>query len=271
MGSRSFKLCKIALVIVAMDWSRPLKAQAPIIPEPLNNPNPSPTRNENSSEATTSKSISIDPPSKNYDIVINPGKDVYGNQLDPNKTQVKEPWNRLAGGLYASITNSGVIVGGTRISEDTIMRGKSSEFGYGLGAFIDFPNSSLSGSALRFKLGLYKMSFTHNSELKATYPDQLETAATLIHLGGLLKFPLNIDLPLGHVWIGVGGQMNYALSTKRPAAVSEDSRISGTYAFHLNLAAGTEISLNSFNDLSFELDYLPVKGYSLFIGLRTSL
>lgn len=263
------------LVLPGILVNRGLWAQAPILPNPSmgqispqeTNSNASPNSNQDLSAET----IVIDRPTSHYNIIIHQGVDSSGRPLDPNKTEIQAAWNRLAGGIYAGMTNTGVIRAAYRISEDTLQEGKTKEFGIGAGAFLDFPNPGVVDTNLRFRVGMSRMSFDQNTELDRTYSNQLEKSATLFHLAGIMRFKAPVNLPLGHLWFGIGGQLNYALSTKKPKNASADAKLASTYAFHAILAVGTDIPLNSYADLCLDFELHPLKGFSALAGIRTSL
>lgn len=182
-------------------------------------------------------------------------------------------WSRFTGGLWGSYSNVAATRPLFKMSQDTILLKSGSERAWGFGGQLDFATELLTSQALRFRFGILHSNITPQSKTISKYPSaSFENKANIFHLSGVQRFHILHTEETGHLWGGMGLQMNYVYSSSRIRTTgSPRSRLEHSYLFNLIFAMGTDIPLTDLEDISIEFQYLPTKSLAFLIGFRSSL
>ncbi len=182
-------------------------------------------------------------------------------------------WARSSFGAYIAFGSATVVNAPFRITQDEILVGRGSESGVGLGALLDFGMPAAQDEAYRLKIGVHRQSLTPSIEDRAYAVGEVEVSAVVLDISLLYRYSLPYLGELGHLWIGGGGSLDYALTSSRPdvPTVVPLSRVRNSYAFRAIVALGAEIPVSGIHDIVLEADWSFLKGYSLLMGFKTSL
>lgn len=182
------------------------------------------------------------------------------------------PWNRLAFGAWIDAGNAGVFNSWLVLSRDEVLKDSVSEFGFGFGLFADFPTpGGDANEGLRLKVGAKKMAFKGVDAVLATDPAaDLETGGTLLSASLVHRWELPVHLP--GLWVGLGGGFDYVFSSKRNGlAGPPSSQLANAYGFKGLVALGVDIPLTSIHDVSGEITWQPISGFSVMLGGRIEM
>ena len=184
-----------------------------------------------------------------------------------------EHWSRFTGGLWFSYGNVGITRPMFKITTDELLMKNATERVWGFGGQLDFAIAGSLDQSLRTRVGILRSTISPQSAISAKHSNaSFETQSNILHLSAIQRWQLMATEETGQLWGGVGGQMNYALSsTRNNSGGSPRSNLSNSYAFNLIFAAGTDIAITDLEDVSLEFQYLPPRALVFLIGFRSSL
>jgi hypothetical protein len=185
-----------------------------------------------------------------------------------------EHWSRFTGGLWLNYATHAIARPLLKSSQDEILMKKATERAWGFGGQFDFSALEEKDQGLRARVGFMRSAVKADSAVNDAHPNaSLETRVNVFSLSALHRWKYMTLPETGHLWFGWGGQMNYAYSSSRLRASSGSprSKLGGSYAFNLLLAAGTDYPITDLEDICFEVQYLPSKSFALYFGFRSSL
>lgn len=229
--------------------------------------------------------LSINPNARNTEVILRPANedDREAESSDDESADPAAPlsasqkrWARHTVGLWFSMANAAMLKAHFRVTSDDILKGNATEFGFGGGGMLDMPLPGGSmAQSLRFTLGIQKMSIHPKEELLDTYAStQLEKSATVFSLGGFYRAAPELDLDFGTLWFGGGLILNNAFATKWQGGSESDqgvTKLRGSYAFILAACLGMDFPISDVSDAEVGVDWYPLSGFSLKVGLRTTL
>lgn len=229
--------------------------------------------------------FSINPNARNTEVILRPANEddqeaEAGDDDSPGPavslTASQKRWSRHTVGLWFSMANAAMLKAHFRVTSDEVLKGNATEFGFGGGGMLDMPLPGGSmAQALRFTLGIQKMSIHPKDELLDTYAStQLEKSATVFSLAGFYRAAPELDLDFGTLWFGGGLILNNAFATKWQGGSESDqgvTKLRGSYAFIFAACLGMDFPISDVSDAEVGVDWYPLSGFSLKAGLRTTL
>ena len=236
-------------------------------------------KNQNSFSLNPSAAPVLDTKVLEGDTTPAPSKDAKAKsdevfyENSPNYQKEKKAWARSAVGAAISYSNNALSAALFKQSQDTVLLSRSSETGYGIGAFLDIGTASMTQESMRFGVSLVKFSVSPDASVTSTYSTgQLEDSLGVFQISFLYRLSFEYLTGIRTLWLGGGAQMNYAFSSSRPSsAASPVGNLRGSLGISPTIAAGLDWPLSDWDDISAALEWHPMGGYTLRAGLRTAL